>query len=719
MSILYGLKAIQGNAGSNLPFIFGFNTARSVANDDLLELWNGPTVAGIKFAVDKDGKSYSAAAVAGDILYAVTGGIANVRRFDSLAIGGAATYLRSTGAVPAWATISATEITVGNLPYAQLPTTGAGGTWATGGNLTLSGGRLLVLSADDVNLAGVSGGLIVGGNGTAAHIAIDPNEIMAKSDATTAATLGINADGGDVQIGANRTTEATDLTLLIKCGDAAGANTRNVVVDWSMGVTRWRMGMTGSVNWRLFDVVNNLSVLTAAPSASLIDVTLNSATTTGSVDGRFSINAGTNAGANNRDAMLEFRRGQTGLWRAGVLGSISATDAFRIRDLVNSQTALAFTTFAADPFSATFGTDLTTESLGTHVQVRAGTAAGANNRDAALAFLRSSTVLWREGVLGSVAADATWRLRDVVNGSNAIVVTPGATPAVAFNGALSGITTLSAAGPITLTTATARIIPGVTSFAIRNNANSADNLLVNDAGDVTARTTLTIVGGELFLQPAISRIVPGATSLSLRNNANSADNILITDAGIVTLRNALRIPFGTQALPAIAWSGETSTGIYNTGSNIFFGVLNRPRVEINNSICLGLYPTGSNNGALSIYDATVTANVTVIDAYQTWSNAGVAFDGIRLTITNTASAAGSRLLNLFVGASSVFSVNVSGSVFVGANQVVSARITGYSAMTGTPNKATVYDTATVTLAQLAGRVMQLQADLTTHGMIGS
>jgi hypothetical protein len=56
---------------------------------------------------------------------------------------------------------------------------------------------------------------------------------------------------------------------------------------------------------------------------------------------------------------------------------------------------------------------------------------------------------------------------------------------------------------------------------------------------------------------------------------------------------------------------------------------------------------------------------------------------------------------------------------VGANQVVGARITGYAAMTGSPDKATAYATSTITLAQLAGRVAQLQADLTTHGLIGA
>jgi hypothetical protein len=62
----------------------------------------------------------------------------------------------------------------------------------------------------------------------------------------------------------------------------------------------------------------------------------------------------------------------------------------------------------------------------------------------------------------------------------------------------------------------------------------------------------------------------------------------------------------------------------------------------------------------------------------------------------------------------------SGKVYKVANtQVVGARDTGWSAMTGSTNKATVYDTSTVTTAQLAGRVMALQAALTTHGLIGA
>lgn len=52
-------------------------------------------------------------------------------------------------------------------------------------------------------------------------------------------------------------------------------------------------------------------------------------------------------------------------------------------------------------------------------------------------------------------------------------------------------------------------------------------------------------------------------------------------------------------------------------------------------------------------------------------------------------------------------------------QIIQDRETGWTAMTGSSNKASVYDTSTVTLPQLAGRVMALQAALTTHGLIGT
>lgn len=51
---------------------------------------------------------------------------------------------------------------------------------------------------------------------------------------------------------------------------------------------------------------------------------------------------------------------------------------------------------------------------------------------------------------------------------------------------------------------------------------------------------------------------------------------------------------------------------------------------------------------------------------QTWNAAGITFKGLSITITNTASAAASRVIDLLVGATSVFGVSVSGNVYLAA-----------------------------------------------------
>ncbi|RYH00296.1 MAG: hypothetical protein EON58_00715 [Alphaproteobacteria bacterium] len=67
----------------------------------------------------------------------------------------------------------------------------------------------------------------------------------------------------------------------------------------------------------------------------------------------------------------------------------------------------------------------------------------------------------------------------------------------------------------------------------------------------------------------------------------------------------------------------------------------------------------------------------------------------------------------------VGTLNVIADIYRGGIKVLGARETGYAAMTGTANKATVYDVASITLPQLAARVAALQASLTLHGSIGA
>lgn len=59
------------------------------------------------------------------------------------------------------------------------------------------------------------------------------------------------------------------------------------------------------------------------------------------------------------------------------------------------------------------------------------------------------------------------------------------------------------------------------------------------------------------------------------------------------------------------------------------------------------------------------------------------------------------------------------NIIIGGIGVLGDRKTGYTnPMTGTSNRATAYDTSTITLVQLAERVRAIQQDLTAHGIIG-
>jgi len=61
---------------------------------------------------------------------------------------------------------------------------------------------------------------------------------------------------------------------------------------------------------------------------------------------------------------------------------------------------------------------------------------------------------------------------------------------------------------------------------------------------------------------------------------------------------------------------------------------------------------------------TVAVSTPLIDATQTWNDAGVTFTGMKLDVTDTASAAGSLLMDLQVGGNSQFKVDKESGTFV-------------------------------------------------------
>ena len=165
--------------------------------------------------------------------------------------------------------------------------------------------------------------------------------------------------------------------------------------------------------------------------------------------------------------------------------------------------------------------------------------------------------------LGGFAAGAASSVAGILTVTLGVVVDAGGLTVTAGDGVFTAGDVTIALGDLNMGNTASQIVPGLTSFAIRNNADSADNLLVTDAGDVTVRNDLTVLGaasiggnidavvditasGDLSLSSkitysaAVSQLVPGATSFAVRNNADSADNLLVEENGNVSALGNLK-----------------------------------------------------------------------------------------------------------------------------------------------------------------------------------
>ena len=83
------------------------------------------------------------------------------------------------------------------------------------------------------------------------------------------------------------------------------------------------------------------------------------------------------------------------------------------------------------------------------------------------------------------------------------------------------------------------------------------------------------IGGSLTLTPTSSKVIPGATQLSLRNHADSADNLLITDAGNITARGTIagtNIPLGVVPNRTSSDQSVTSQTVLQNVSNHSFAI---------------------------------------------------------------------------------------------------------------------------------------------------
>ena len=111
----------------------------------------------------------------------------------------------------------------------------------------------------------------------------------------------------------------------------------------------------------------------------------------------------------------------------------------------------------------------------------------------------------------------------------------------------------------------------------------------------------------------------------------------------------------------------------------------------------------------------------IYDLTDTWNNAGISFNGIKLNATDTASAAGSKLLDLQISGASKFTVGKTGTVI--ATGLIESTVGGFKFPDGTTQttKATVNSvsgTGTVNGITLTGTVTD-SGSLTLGGTLGN
>jgi hypothetical protein len=257
---------------------------------------------------------------------------------------------------------------------------------------------------------------------------------------------------------------------------------------------------------------------------------------------------------------------------------------------------------------------------------------------------------------------------------------------------------------------------------------------------------------------ATPRTAPNDSLLEAWNDGTGAAKRLVLD-----LNGNLTIAGGLIAAGASAIGGSTCYAIYTGLGLVRFGggtTISVGAANVNALIVLGtqagttyqvLFGYDGNNCWGSLTDATgattlrafgAGAAFTFYNDFGPQNNAKLVFldtgggkgyfvaqnDNNFVCFTTDAAGASqplwSRVMRQNIGSAQMVVYEDldldNGRAFqIGGTQVVRARVTGYTAMTGSPDKATAYATGTVTLAQLAGRVAQLQADITTHGLIGA
>ena len=143
--------------------------------------------------------------------------------------------------------------------------------------------------------------------------------------------------------------------------------------------------------------------------------------------------------------------------------------------------------------------------------------------------------------------------------------------------------------------------------------------------------------------------------------ANSA--AIVDSASKVNVWNVDNITLDGNTISTTNSNGDLTVNTNGTGDVIVSGAatLGTNTFKITDG-STDRFVVDSFSGALDITTPSLSAADTALNIAATWNNAGATFYGIDLDVTNSASGANSRLLNLSVGGSDKFNIDLTGNI---------------------------------------------------------
>jgi hypothetical protein len=154
-------------------------------------------------------------------------------------------------------------------------------------------------------------------------------------------------------------------------------------------------------------------------------------------------------------------------------------------------------------------------------------------------------------------------------------------------------------GNLTFSSASAKIIPGATDLTIRNNADNANNLYINDAGLLSIRNNLNFTQTSFFLYP---------------NSSDGADNrtINLASGGSASSARGGYGSFYGNEVATVGGGIDIVAGNTTTGDVRLYTTNATPEIEFHTNSLLRWYITGGSGNL--VHDGTNGGNLILSKA---------------------------------------------------------------------------------------------------------